>query len=124
MSTPTADLRATETVSFDSTSPERLTLTVGAAAPGMLVLSEIYDPNWTATVDGVPTPIYPANHAFRAISIPAGSHVVELTYDPLWLRVGLIVTIATVLGVLGLLTATAWSTFSPRSRRPLEPADA
>ncbi|MDB5096940.1 MAG: hypothetical protein JWM80_1361 [Cyanobacteria bacterium RYN_339] len=49
-------------------------------APGWLVVSELYDPNWTATVDGQPAPVYPADVALRALPLAAGRHVVRMRY--------------------------------------------
>ena len=43
-------------------------------APALLVLSEVWDPGWSATVSGVPTPVLLANHALRAAAHPAGQH--------------------------------------------------
>ena len=47
-----------------------------------LVLNEMYHPGWRATVDGVPTTIYPTNLVMRGILVPAGATTIELAYDP------------------------------------------
>lgn len=53
---------------------------------GFLVLSEIYYPaGWTATLDGADIPIHKTNYLLRGLEIPAGSHTVELTFEPSWL---------------------------------------
>lgn len=49
---------------------------------GILVLSEVYYPGWTATVDGQPVEVGRVNYLLRAINIKAGSHKVELTFKP------------------------------------------
>lgn len=51
-------------------------------APGVLVASEAFDPDWRATVDGVPGAVERANVLFRGVRVPAGRHLVELTYFP------------------------------------------
>ena len=48
----------------------------------MAVFSEIYYPGWTAKIDGVPADILRANYVLRAMAIPAGKHVIEMTFDP------------------------------------------
>ena len=53
---------------------------------GFLVLSEIYYPaGWTATLNGAEIPIHKTNYLLRGLEIPAGSHTVELTFEPSWL---------------------------------------
>jgi hypothetical protein len=60
----------------------RLLIETDASAAGVLVASEAFDPDWRATVDGAPTPIERANVLFRGVRVPAGRHVVEMTYFP------------------------------------------
>ncbi len=60
--------------------------------PAILVLSDAYYPGWKAIVDGVEVPIYRANHAFRAVFLPAGARRVEFVFRPLSVSVGLVVS--------------------------------
>lgn len=63
--------------------PDRLVLDVAAAAPGLLVLSEVYHPYWRATVDGDSAPVLQVNVALRAVPVAAGRHRVTMTFrDP------------------------------------------
>jgi uncharacterized membrane protein YfhO len=66
-------------------------------------LSEIYDPGWDAWIDGKKTDVHIADHALRAVAVPAGTHTVELHYTPPYLRLGLAIT----LGTLAALALTA-----------------
>jgi hypothetical protein len=49
--------------------------------PGLLVVSEVFYPDWKATVDGAPAPVLRANHVLRALALPAGRHEVVFRYD-------------------------------------------
>lgn len=49
---------------------------------GVAVLSEVYYPGWTATIDGQPAGLGRANYVLRALKVPAGSHKVVLEYKP------------------------------------------
>ncbi len=69
------------------------------------MLSEIFYPAWQAYVDGKPAPLYVANHALRAVPLPAGEHTVELRYESATLRAGLLVTLVTLLAFGALLIA-------------------
>ncbi|PYQ38143.1 MAG: hypothetical protein DMF77_24865 [Acidobacteria bacterium] len=62
--------------------PDHLRASVEAGRPAWFVWVSAYDPGWRATVDGHPAPVLIANHAFMAVGLPAGSHVVELRYRP------------------------------------------
>jgi uncharacterized membrane protein YfhO len=41
---------------------------------------ENYYPAWHASVDGTVAPVLRANHAFRAVPVPAGDHTVRFEY--------------------------------------------
>lgn len=79
---------------------------VRSTEPGYLVTTDAYYPGWRAYVDGVPTPIYRANIAFRAIEVPEGEHRVVYRYEPTWLP--LAVTLEAV-SALVIALGLAWS---------------
>ena len=94
-----------------------MTIATQTAAPGLLVVSEIYESGWRAYVDGEEVEILPTDHALRGIPIPSGEHTVEMRYDPLSLRLGLwISAIATAVMVV-IFVIAAWSWLSGRIRR-------
>jgi hypothetical protein len=61
-------------------SAQRITLDIEAAQPAWVVLAQSFHPCWRATVDGRPTRLWQANHAFQAVEILAGRHEVKLVY--------------------------------------------
>ena len=69
-------------VELTSYEANRLTYKVRSQKGGVVVLSEIYYPGWTCTIDGQPTEIARANYVLRAIKVPAGEHEVVMTFDP------------------------------------------
>jgi len=97
--------------------PDELRLETQAAAPGLLVLSETYDPGWRAYVDGDEVDLYPANHLLRAVPLPAGEHVVDLRYEPPHLKAGLAVSAFTAAIVVSVLTWSACMVPGRFSRR-------
>lgn len=71
--------------------PARLALDVETATPGLLVLSEIYHPYWSATLDGNPVDVLQVDVALRGVPVPAGRHRVTMEFrDPMvtWGRWG------------------------------------
>jgi uncharacterized membrane protein YfhO len=96
--------------------PDYVVLEVGATADGLLLLSQIWDPGWSATIDGQSVPIYQANYIFSAIPIGAGDLTIELRYTPPLLWPGLAITLgSTVALILG------FAYLVQRERRNLQP---
>ncbi len=93
--------------------PDRVRLEVQTDAPGMLLLSEVYDPAWRATLDGTTTPVYVANHALRAIAVPAGTHMVELHYAPRWFPVGVAISVGVSVALVSLGAVALWRRVVP-----------
>lgn len=88
---------AEKTVRLVDSSASRLVLEVDQSADGLLVLSEIYYPGWRARVDGRLEPVLRADAILRAIAVPAGQHRVEMTFEPLSIRLGLAISAVTLL---------------------------
>jgi len=72
----------------------RVTIRTVLNAPGYLVLADTWYPGWQARVDGEPTALLRANHAFRAVQLTAGEHVVEMVYRPTSVLVGAAASVA------------------------------
>jgi hypothetical protein len=63
-------------------------LEVDAPRPGLVYAADSFANGWRARVNGRPTPIEPANYAFRAIALPAGRSEIVMTYRPPGLLLG------------------------------------
>jgi hypothetical protein len=53
---------------------------VDSPAAGVLVLADIYYPDWTVEVDGRPARLLRADYALRGVALEAGSHHVEFRF--------------------------------------------
>jgi hypothetical protein len=62
--------------------PELLVAEVSSDGAGVLVLTDISYPGWTAEADGRPAEILLADGFFRGVALPAGSHRVVFRYRP------------------------------------------
>jgi uncharacterized membrane protein YfhO len=87
---------------------DTLSGTVTSHGAGVLFLSVPYSTGWSATVDGVSTPIIQADVAFSAIAVTNGTHHVVLHYVTPGLRTG------TGISVLALLLAIALGAVTER----------
>jgi uncharacterized membrane protein YfhO len=77
--------------------PTRISLQADMVDHGLLLLSDVDYPGWQARVDGQLAPIYRANYLLRAVPVEAGQHRVEVYYDPQLFKVGLAITVLTLL---------------------------
>ena len=76
-----------DTIFETSYAPNRLTYHARSAKGGLAVFSEVYFPwGWKATVDGAPAEIGRVDYLLRAMRLPAGSHTIEMWFDPDSLR--------------------------------------
>lgn len=89
-------------VELTSYEANRLTYKIGCRKGGVVVLSDIYYPGWTCTIDGQPAEIARANYVLRAVKVPAGEHEMTMNFDPQTVHVTEAIAYAT-LALLGLL---------------------
>ncbi len=54
---------------------------VESAKPAVVVIAQAHYPCWRASVDGVETKVWRANHAFQAVEVPTGRHQLRLSYN-------------------------------------------
>jgi hypothetical protein len=55
---------------------------VEAPVGGILLLNDVWQPWWRASVDGIDTEILKANVIFRAVVCPRGGHVIRFSFHP------------------------------------------
>lgn len=84
---------------IESASADEVRLGVKLARPGLLVVSNVWYPGWTATVDGIPRPVERVDATFQGVYLPSGRHQVTFRFSPRSLSVGL------TLGLGGLVVA-------------------
>jgi uncharacterized membrane protein YfhO len=74
--------------------PEHISISLNLDKDNFLILADQFYPGWTATVDGLTTPIFRANGCFRAVYVPKGGHLIQFDYEPLSLTIGLYCALA------------------------------
>lgn len=68
--------------------PNHLEYESESATGGFVVFSEIFHPDWEATVDGKPVVIVRGNYALMGIDVPEGKHHIELVFKPKKYEIG------------------------------------
>jgi hypothetical protein len=84
---------------------------VEAPGPSIVLVRNVYDPGWHATVDGRPARVLPADYLDQGIPVPAGRHTIVLSYDEPLVGEGLIGSGVALTVLFGLAVAF-------RRRRP------
>lgn len=80
--------------------PNKVEIYLYTNANSLLFLSDVFYPGWKVLVDGVPSKLYRANYAFRAVYVPAGAKKVVFLYDPLSFKLGVYVSLGSLLILL------------------------
>lgn len=83
-----SDPHTVATVDIIKYDPNEIELSVQTDTIGWLVLTDLYYPGWQATIDGDLVPIQPTNAALRGICVPAGTHDVTFSFQPILLAMG------------------------------------
>ena len=73
---------STSIVKITAYEPNQLTYDLRSVTGGIVVFSEIFYPEWTATVDGKAVELGRVNYVLRALNVDKGHHTVVLTFDP------------------------------------------
>ena len=92
------------TASYREEGPQAARVVVRASRPGILLIRNVCDPGWHATVDGRSTPVMAADFFLQGVQVPAGRHVVQLRYDDPAVGHGLL---GSALSLMALLAAAA-----------------
>lgn len=97
-----------------SVGTDTLTGRISLKEPRLLCITVPYSEGWTAYVDGVETPILPANIKYMGLELPAGDHDIRLEYTSPHRTQGAILTL---LGIVAF--AAMRSVRKPRGKRAL-----
>ena len=89
-------------------------VTFETACTRLLAYTDTWAPGWTATIDGISTPVLRLNGAIRGVIAPAGPHILEWSYRPAYWNVTKWVSLT---GLLGTLVCLTWG-FWPVRMRP------
>jgi hypothetical protein len=98
---------ASETVEVTYPTPEKAVLDVALDSPGIVILADVAYPGWELAIDGKFAPIYRVNGVMRGAAVASGHHRLIYTYSPLSFKIGCLVSIAGLAGLLFLALGCA-----------------
>lgn len=79
---------------------------INSKKDGLLYLSVPYSKGWTIKVDGKETEFTKANSAFIGVPITKGAHIIEMTYVTPYFKLGMIISIISLIICVALLVFT------------------
>jgi len=100
---PLSEKNSFEEANLTYYSPNKIIIETSQEKPGILFISEIWQPGWNARDNLELTEIYRANYIFRAIYLPPGVHKIEMYYDPLPFKLGMVISGLALVLIISLL---------------------
>jgi hypothetical protein len=94
---PLANASVLKVIKYDEQMTE---LSVNASGDVFLVYSSVFDPGWTASIDGKQVSLFPAYYTLQAVKVPSGVHMVKFEYDPDFMKIGIPITATTALAAV------------------------
>jgi hypothetical protein len=104
---PSANQLETESATITTDLPEHVVIATQSPARRLLVLADRMDIGWQVEIDGHSADAVTADYLFRGVFLPPGNHTVEWTYIAPGLTAGISISLATLVLVLGTITATS-----------------
>lgn len=92
-------------LAYERPTPDQFVINFERPDAGYVRILEARDTGWSASLDGVAAPIFPANEGVMAVPVPAGKHVLTLTFATPGARAGAITSIVCAIALCALSAA-------------------
>jgi hypothetical protein len=69
------------TPSYQALGDQAARVEVSTPVPAVLLVRNVFDRGWHASLDGKPVPVLRADYLMQGIAVPPGAHLILLTYD-------------------------------------------
>jgi hypothetical protein len=119
---------ASGTATYSEVRPEDVRISVRADAPSLVVVRNVWEPGWAASVDGAPAPVLRADSLLQAVPVPEGSHEIRLVYHEPAIGLGIalsagawILFALAAIGVAAVTRCRRATTATPGSSPPPRP---
>ncbi len=81
LAVPAQPLAGDDTIRVTSYTGSSLTATSTLREDHFVVIANMYDASWKATVDASPVPVYRTNYIFMGLLVPKGNHTIKLSHE-------------------------------------------
>jgi hypothetical protein len=105
---PRESVSAAGSAAYWRPSPDVIEVDVTGGDAGYVCVLESWDPGWSATMDGNAVQVLAADDVFLCAPVPAGQHQMRFTFRTPGAQAGMVISVASALGLL------AWTTIAAR----------
>lgn len=111
-----AERSSGQKVELTSRNANSATILAESSKAATVVMTDLYFPGWSVTVDSEPAEGYRFEGMFRAVDIPPGEHTIEWTYRPASVRNGLWISGLSIFALLAIGHVRFWH-FNPGRKK-------
>jgi hypothetical protein len=111
------NLQSTDIVKIDTIANTQVKLQTQTGNPAFLILSDVDYPGWQVTIDGKAAPLLQVNYVLRGVQVPAGNHIVQFTFRPRLIQVGMMMSGGALVLTVRVLTIGVWTVGVPIRHR-------
>jgi hypothetical protein len=94
---PLGQLATTRSARVVGYGPQHVDVAVDPGEAALLLITDSFYPGWRATADGRPVAVLRADGLFRAVPVPAGAQRIRMWFDPLSVKLGIVLSAAALL---------------------------
>lgn len=94
---------ASDSVEITNYSANKIEFKVKTQNGAYLLLTDTFYPGWQVTVNNQKEEILRADTSYRAVEVPPGESTIVMSYSPTSFRVGAIISVVSILTLIGLL---------------------
>jgi hypothetical protein len=114
---PESSTGSAGTARIASYEPDRVTIDANLTRRGVVVLGDNWFQGWKAKVDGRPVDVERVDYVMRGTVVDRGRHTIEYRYQPASWRIGWIVSLLTLLGLIGAVLLSRRRAAAPPGER-------
>ncbi len=119
---PSAQGTTGATATYRQLGPQAATISVDTPGPAMILVRNAFDPHWHATLDRRTVPLLRADSFMQAVAVPAGRHIIHLSYDDARIGQGLAGSAVAIACLVGTAVILRRRSRRKRGTPPSEPA--
>lgn len=79
--------------------PNKIIINVNTSSRGLLILSELWYPEWSVVIDDKEATVLKVNSIFRGVKLEEGNHIVNFSFEPSSVKLGAIISFLSLMAL-------------------------